>query len=124
LTTKAYATASLGTYIMLDLSQDVSVDPGPVEVTPQTPTAKAAVIQRFLNSGEEPVVMKGVAVVLNQFREPVAKMTFSERRLLPREQQEFKSDVPVELKPGRYQVYASFLCAGRAITNSAGFVID
>lgn len=123
-TTKARATASLGTLFTFNLSKDVRVDPGPVEITPQTPTANAAVIQSFTNTGKEPVVMKGVAVVLNQFREPVAKLTFNGRRLLPGEQQEFKSDVPVELKPGRYQVYASFLCAGKAITNSAGFVID
>jgi hypothetical protein len=121
---KAKATASLGALLTFNLSQDIEVDGAPIEVTPQTATSNATVSQWFTNTGREPVVMSGVAAILDQSGTLVAKAPIAAHRLLPGERLQFKAEIPMELRAGSYRAFASLLCAGKTITHSAAFVVD
>jgi hypothetical protein len=121
---KAKATASLGALLTFHLSQDVQVEGTPIEVAPQTATSNVTVSQWFTNTGTEPVVMQGVAAILDPSGKLVTKAPVRANRLLPGEQVKFQAEIPMELRAGSYRVFASLLCAGKTITNSANFTVD
>jgi hypothetical protein len=116
-------TASLGTLITFELSAEVKLSSDEVVVIPQSAATDLAVEQWLTNTGFEPVVPRGVAVVLNAAGTLVGRASFEARRLLPGERQLFKADFPLELKQGRYRALASFEFNGKTMTNATQFTV-
>jgi len=115
--------ASLGTLITFNLTDDYKVEIGPVQASPQTPAANAILSQELHNSGSEPVMPKGVIVVLNMSGKRVAKAPFVSQRLLPDERLIFAATNPEQLAPGHYRTLSSFEFEGKVITGAGEFTV-
>lgn len=100
--------ASLGTLITFNVSGDYKLEAGPVQASLQTPAANVILSEELRNSGSEPVIPKGVVVILNVSGKRVAKAPFSPQRLLPGERLIFAATSPAQLAPGRYRTLSSF----------------
>lgn len=116
-------TASLGTLITFNLSDDVKLTQEPAHVTPATASANMSVTQFIANTGSEPVLPEGAAAVLNVKGALVGKAIFSPQRLLPGERLEFVADYPDQLQPGDYRVLCSFQFEGKTLTSSTDFKV-
>jgi hypothetical protein len=123
-TKKAQGTASLGTLMTFTLDKDFHVEGSPAVITPQMATANAIIAKPFTNTGSDPVILNGVAAILNDAGRLVTKASFDSTRLLPGEHLELKTEIPVELKAGHYRAFTSVICAEKTITDSAEFVVD
>ena len=115
--------ASLGTLVTFNLSTDYKVEAGPIETSLQTPAANAILSEQLRNSGSEPVIPKGVVVILNAAGKRVAKATFLNHRLLPGERLMFAASNPAQLAPGRYRTLSSFEFEGRILTSAGEFTV-
>jgi hypothetical protein len=115
--------ASLGTLITFNLSSDYGVEIGPVQASPQTPSANMILSHELRNSGSEPVMPKGVIVILNASGKRVAKAPFVSQRLLPDERLIFAATNPAQLAPGRYRTFSSFEFEGKVLTSAGEFTI-
>ncbi len=115
--------ASLGTLITFNLSSDYKLESGPVEASPQTPEANAILSQELHNTGSEPVVPKGIIVILNASGKRVAKAPFKTQRLLPGERLIFAATNPAQLAPGHYRTFSSFEFERRVFTSAGEFTI-
>ncbi len=115
--------ASLGTLITFNLSSDYQVTPGPVEASLQTPEANVILSEELRNSGSEPVIPKGVVVILNASGKRVAKATINPQRLLPGERLIFTATNPARLAPGHYRTLSSFEFEGKILTSAGEFTI-
>jgi hypothetical protein len=115
--------ASLGTLITFNVSSDYKVEAGPVEASLQTPAANMILSEELRNSGSEPVIPKGVIVVLNASGKRVAKASFSNQRLLPGERLIFAATNPAQLAPGNYRTVSSFEFEGKVLTSAGEFTI-
>jgi hypothetical protein len=116
--------ASLGTLITFNLSSDYKVEAGPVQASLQTATANVILSEELRNSGSEPVMPKGVIVILNASGKRVAKAPFTSQRLLPGERLIFAATNPAQLAPGRYRTLSSFEFEGRVFTSAGEFTIE
>jgi hypothetical protein len=115
--------ASLGTLITFNLSSDYKLESGPLEASLQTPEANAVLSQELHNTGAEPVVPKGIIVILNTSGKRVAKAPFKPRRLLPGERVVFAATNPAQLAPGHYRTLSSFEFERRVFTSAGEFTI-
>jgi hypothetical protein len=115
--------ASLGTLITFNLSSDYQVEAGPLEASLQTPAANAILSEELRNSGSEPVMPKGVIVILDASGKRVAKAPFTPQRLLPGERLIFAATNPAQLAPGRYRTLSSFEFEGKVLTSAGEFTI-
>ena len=115
--------ASLGTLITFNVSSDYQLEAGPVQVSLQTPAANVILSKELLNSGSEPVIPKGVIVILNASGKRVAKAPFSPQRLLPGERLIFAAANPAQLAPGHYRTHSSFEFEGKVLTGAGEFTI-
>jgi hypothetical protein len=115
--------ASLGTLITFNASNDYIVDAGPVQASLQTPAANMILSEELHNSGSEPVVPKGVVVILNASGKRVGKALFSPQRLLPGERLMFAATNPAQLVPGAYRTVSSFEFEGKVLTSAGEFTI-
>ncbi len=115
--------ASLGTLITFNLSGNYKVEPGPVEASLQTPEANIILSEELRNSGAEPVIPKGVVVILNASGKRVAKASISPQRLLPGERLVFVAANPAQLAPGHYRTLSSFEFEGIILTSAGEFTI-
>jgi hypothetical protein len=115
--------ASLGTLITFNLSSDYNVDIGPVQASPQTPAANMILSEDVRNSGSEPVMPKGVIVILDASGKRVAKAEFVSQRLLPDERLTFAATNPAQLAPGRYRTLSSFEFEGKVLNSAGEFTI-
>jgi hypothetical protein len=115
--------ASLGTLITFNASSDYIVDAGPVQASLQTPAANMILSEELHNSGSQPVVPKGVVVILNASGKRVAKALFSPQRLLPGERLMFAATNPAQLVPGHYRTVSSFEFEGKVLTSAGEFTI-
>jgi hypothetical protein len=115
--------ASLGTLITFNASSDYQVEAGPVQASPQTPTSNMVFSEELRNTGSEPVIPKGVVVVLNASGKRVAKATFTHQRLLPAERLIFAATNPAHLAPGRYRTLSSFEFERKILTRAGEFTI-
>jgi hypothetical protein len=115
--------ASLGALITFNVSSDYKVEAGPVEASLQTPAANMVLSEELRNSGSEPVIPKGVIVILNASGKRVAKTPFTPQRLLPGERLIFAATNPAQLAPGHYQTVSSFEFEGKVLTNAGEFTI-
>ena len=116
-------TASLGSLITFNLTDDVKLKPEPVRVIPASETANMKIAQWISNSGTEPVLPEGAAAVLNSNGGLVGKATFDPQRLLPGERLEFSAEYPGELPQGNYRALCSFQFEGQTQTTEAAFEI-
>jgi hypothetical protein len=115
--------ASLGTLITFNLSTDLKLESGPLEASPQTPEANAILSEELHNTGTEPVVPKGIVVILNASGKRVAKAPFKTQRLLPGERVVFIATNPAQLAPGHYRTLSSFEFERRVFTSAGEFTI-
>jgi hypothetical protein len=116
-------TASLGTLFTFTTSQNFNVATAPLTVTAQSSTANLRFSQILTNTGSEPVIVDGVAAVLDPAGAIVGKATFDPQRLLPGERLPFQTEYSAELKTGSYRVLASFQYEGKVITSSNDFTV-
>ncbi len=115
--------ASLGALITFSLSTDFKLESGPLVASLQTPEANAILSQELHNAGTEPVVPKGVIVVLNASGKRVAKAPFKTQRLLPGERVIFAATNPAQLAPGQYRTLSSFEFERKVFTSAGEFTI-
>jgi hypothetical protein len=119
----AGSTVSLGTLLTFTLSDHVSVRASELRVIPQSAAVNTAFEETLANDGHEPLVPKGVAVVLDAAGMLVARAAFEPRRLLPGEEVVFRTEFPGELRSGRYRALATFEFEGKAVTRAAELAI-
>ncbi len=115
--------ASLGTLVTFNLSTDYQVEAGPVQASLQTPSANAILSEELHNRGSEPVVPRGVIVILNASGKRMAKASFATLRLLPGERLTVAATNPAQLPPGRYRTFSSFEFERKVITSAGEFTI-
>jgi len=115
--------ASLGTLITFNLTSDTNVKIGPVAASVQTPTANMILSEEVGNTGSEPILPKGVVVVLNESGKRVAKATFNIQRLLPGERLIFAATSPAQLPPGHYRALSSFEFERKIVTSAGEFTV-
>jgi hypothetical protein len=116
-------TASLGTLITFNLTDNVKLQPEAVRVNPATETANMTIAQWISNNGGEPALPEGTAAILNADGSLVGKATFPAQRLLPGERLEFSADYPAELAPGKYRVLCSYQFEGKTLTSEGSFEV-
>jgi hypothetical protein len=116
-------TASLGALLTFNLTENIKLEPEPVQVKPATESANMAISQWIKNSGTEPVLFDGMAVVLNEKGALVGKAPFNQQRLLPGERLEFTAEYPGQLQPGAYKALCSYQYEGKTLTTDAGFKV-
>ena len=116
-------TASLGSLITFNLSDNVKLQPETVRVIPASESANMKITEWISNSGTEPVLPEGAAAILNSTGALVGKATFDPQRLLPGERLEFSAEYPGDLPPGSYRALCSFQFEGKTITNEAAFEV-
>ena len=117
------ATVSLGTLFTLTLGDHVSLAPSELRVTPQSASSNASFDLGLANDGEEPVVAKGVAVILDSHGAFSGRVAFDTRRLLPGEEFNFHAEYPGDLRRGQYRVLSTFEYEGHSLVRSAPLVI-
>src|SRR5690349_1921405 len=105
-------TASLGSLITFNLTDNVKLQPEPVRVIPASETANMKIAQWISNTGTEPALPEGAAVVLNSGGSLAGKAVFDPQRLLPGERLEFSAEYPGELPIGHYRALCSFQFEG------------
>src|SRR5882724_8780510 len=116
-------TASLGSLITFNLTDNVKLQPEPVRVSPANETANMKIAQWISNSGTEPVLPEGAAAVLNSNGGLAGKAVFDPQRLLPGERLEFSAEYPGDLPPGNYRALCSFQFEGKTLTTEAAFEV-
>jgi hypothetical protein len=116
-------TASLGTLITFNLTDNLKLQPEAVRVNPASETANMTIAQWISNSGPEPALPEGTAAVLNRSGALVGKAVFPAQRLLPGERLEFSAEYPGELPPGNYRALCSFQFEGKTLTSEANFEV-
>ena len=116
-------TASLGSLITFNLTDNVKLQPEAVRVTPANETANMKIAQWISNTGTEPALPEGAAAVLNSSGALVGKTIFDPQRLLPGERLEFSADYPGELPAGKYRALCSYQFEGKTLTTEAAFEV-
>ena len=117
-------TASLGTLITFNLTDNVKLQPEAVRVSPASDTANMKIAQWIANSGTEPALPEGTAAVLNGSGALVGKATFGPQRLLPGERLEFSAEYPGDLGPGSYRALCSYQFEGKTLTSEGAFEVS
>jgi len=79
--------------------------------------------EELRNTGSEPLVPKGVIVILNASGKRVAKAPFPSHRLLPAERLIYAATSPAQLAPGNYRTLSSFEFEGKVVTSAGEFTI-
>jgi hypothetical protein len=116
-------TASLGTLITFNLTDNVKLLPEPVHVVPASDAANMTIGQWIANTGTEPALPEGTAAVLSSAGGLAGKATFSAQRLLPGERLEFSAEYPGDLPPGNYRALCSFQFEGKTLTSEGAFEV-
>jgi hypothetical protein len=117
------AVVSLGTLLTFNLGDHVSLAPSELRVVPQSASSNASFELALSNDGEEPVVAKGVAVILDSAGAFYGRTSFDTRRLLPGERFIFHAEYPGDLRRGRYRVLSTFEYEGRSLVRSAPLLV-
>jgi hypothetical protein len=114
---------SLGALLTFTLSEGFRLQPSDLAVETQTASSNLALAAPLANEGDEPLVPKGVAVILDASGALVGRVAFEQHRLLPGERGTVRAEYPGELPPGAYRALATFEYEGRAATREAGFEV-
>jgi Fn3 domain-containing protein len=115
--------ASLGALLTFTLSDDVEIAADELAVQPPSASTLLEFTDSLTNTGAEPVVVKGVAAILDAGGRLVGRAAFESRRLLPLERGVMHAAYPGALAAGTYRALATFDYEGRALTKSAQFVV-
>jgi len=94
-----------------------------VQASPQTPATNMTLSQELLNTGSEPVMPKGVIVILDSAGKRVVKMLLNPPRLLPGESLVLTITNPAQLAAGYYRTLSSFEFEGKVLTSAGEFTI-
>ncbi len=116
--------SSLGTLVTFNESSDYNVETGPLQASAQTNASNVVLSEELRNSGSEPVMPKGVIVILNASGKRVGKAAFTLQRLLPGERLIFAATNPSQLAPGNYRTLSSFEFEGKVLTSAGQFTIS
>jgi hypothetical protein len=117
-------TINLGTLLTFSVGDRASITAGEIEITPQTANSNAAFALSCENDGDEPVVPKGVAVILDGAGAVVGKVDLEHRRLLPGERLALHGEYPGELATGSYRVIATLdLDQGRSLIRQTAMIV-
>lgn len=114
---------SLGALLTFTLSEEFRLSSSPLVVEPQSSAANLALTAPLANEGAEPLVPKGVAVILDGNGALVGRAPFETRRLLPGEHVAVRAEYAGELAPGAYRAVATFEYEGRTATREAAFQV-
>jgi hypothetical protein len=115
--------AALGTLITFNLSSNYNLESGPTQASLQTQEANAILSEELHNTGSEPLVPKGVVVILNESGKRVAQTSFKQQRLLPGERLIFAATNPAFLPPGHYRTLSSFEFEHKVLTSAGEFTV-
>jgi hypothetical protein len=116
-------TASLGTLITFNLTQNVKLEPENVHIAPPTESSNLTVSEWVKNVGTEPVLPEGIAVLLNGKGNLVSKIPLQPQRLLPGERLEFSAEYADQLTPGDYKALCTLQFEGKTLTSDAEFKV-
>lgn len=116
-------TASLGTLITFNITDNLSVTASPVQVSLPTSTTNLSFDDELENTGGEPVIPKGVAAILANGEKLAGKANFEAQRLLPGEKLSFHAEYAGQLRSGHYKVLCTFQYADKTATQEAEFTI-
>ena len=114
---------NLGAVVDFSTSANVALQIAAPQLGSQTASTNTSVTEELGNVGEEPVIVKGVAAILNGPGKLVGRAEFEQKRLLPGERNAIHATYPSTLPPGKYRVLCSLEYAGRVVTRIAEFVI-
>ena len=114
-------TASLGTLITFNLSDNVKLEPEALRVAPPTDTTNLTLGEWVSNVGTEPALPDGVAVILDAKGNLVARIPVASPRLLPGERLEFSGEYASQLQPGDYKAMCTLQFEGRTLTSETSF---
>ena len=117
-------TASLGTLLTFNLTDNVSLDGTELKVEAPTATTALRVSQLLENKGSEPVLPDGVVAFLDGKGKLSAKLAFPPQRLLPGEKLPFSADYAGDLRPGTYKVLCSFEYEGKTLTTESTYTAE
>lgn len=117
-------TASIGTLITFNLTNDVAVSIGPLQIHPPTDTTNLSMDTDLTNTGTEPALPKGTAAILNSRGHLVGKAPFTIKRLLPGEKLNFHAEYPGTLPAGSYRALCTFVFGGKTQSVQSGFTIQ
>lgn len=113
----------LGAVVDFTVSEGTSVEFAEPVVTLPSPSQNASVTQALVNTGNEPVIAKGVAAIVDDAGKLVGKASFAQRRLFPGERDTLRAEYPGALSSGRYRVLCTVSFAGKSSTRTAELVI-
>ena len=114
---------NVGAVVDFSISDEASLEAIEPRVIPQSASTNAVVTEELANVGPEPVIVKGIAAILDAPGKLVGKAIFQQKRLLPGERNSVRAEYAGILAPGKYQVLCSLEYAGRTITRTTDFVI-
>ncbi len=117
-------TASIGTLVTFNLTDDVAVSIGPLQIHPPTDTTNLSMDSELTNTGTEPVLPKGTAAILNGKGHLVGKAPFTIKRLLPGEKLDFQAEYPGTLPAGTYRALCTFVFGGKTQNVQSDFTIQ
>ena len=117
-------TASIACLITFNLTENVKLEPEAMRIVPATETSNFTISQWVVNTGTEPVLPEGVAVLLDDKGKLVGKIPFQPQRLLPGERLEYIAEYPDQLRPGDYKAMSSFQFEGKTLTSDVAFKIQ
>jgi len=110
---------SLGTLLTFAISDDERVDIAPLVVTPPTTTRNLAVAAHCVNSGSEPLVVKGVAAIIDARGVLVGRIDLQPRRMFPSETASLDGEYAGDIVRGHYRVIVTCDLGTKSVTKSA-----
>lgn len=116
-------TASMGTLMTFNLTEDDAIAADPVQVHLPTDAENLNFDDVLTNTGSEPVVPKGIVAILNGEGKLAGKASFTIQRLLPGEKLTYKAEYSGSLRPGSYRALITFAYEGKTKTEQAAFTI-
>lgn len=117
-------TASLGALMTFNLSKTVQIEGSALHFDGTSQGNNLVVSQSVTNTGNEPVVCKGVVAILNSTGKLVGKAPVEAMRLLPGERLDFKAEYPSALQSGKYRALMTLEHDGAVLTTSSEFEIQ
>ncbi len=117
-------TASLGALMTFNLSKTLQIEGSALHFDGASQGNQLVVSEWVTNTGNEPVIPKGVVAILNSTGKLVGKVPVEAMRLLPGERLEFKAEYPSTLQSGNYRALMTLEHDGTVLTTSSEFEIQ
>lgn len=112
-------TPSLGTLLTFSISDDARVDIAPLVVTPPSASRNLTVAAHCVNSGSEPLLVRGVAAIVDARGTLVGRVDLQPKRMFPSETASLNGEYAGDLARGRYRVLVTCDLGGKSVTKSA-----